>query len=77
MSVLIPKGFVQVEEPTHEQYENVTITIYRNKDRNMFLLKLDDGIENTEKLVGPLSIREIKTILPRLTDSLWKLNIKL
>lgn len=70
-TLLIPKGYQRIAE-TFEQYEKVTVTMYKNPDTQKFLMKSIDHISEEEKLHGPYDIRQLKVILHVITDSLWK-----
>jgi len=80
MDILIPKGYTVVicKNERHRSVVGgeVTITALRNPETKKIVMVIEDHVEDTKKIAGPLSIRELDVMKDIINDILWKGQIK-
>lgn len=54
----------------------VTITALRNPETNKLVIIVEDHVEDTKKIAGPFSIRELDVMKDVINDILWKGKVK-
>ena len=78
--ILIPKGYTS-EICKNERARSVvggevSITVLRNPENNKFVMTVEDHVEDTKKIAGPFSIRELDIMKDIINDVLWKARVK-